>query len=253
MLGYDRPRKIRELIERLVSGTTPKLRDVYVRPMTGRTLMPKGGTRETQVNEFWLTRREALLIATQSETQRAWEMTETIVAVFEAVLDGKAPRVAHAPVAPAFSMQEMSVAIASAVSAAMMPVVETLRAEMRDLDRRVAHPQLPAPALTTIPETDLTAGTRYAREITSRITRAAHTAVAAEKGTFGKVRKEFEDRVRTAVGFPRDRGHRWENLPMSRLEEARLAVARIEGEVQDQAREHFRASQLRLIPGGANT
>jgi len=38
------------------------------------------------VTEYWLTRREALLIATQSDTPKAWEMTETIVDVFEAVI-----------------------------------------------------------------------------------------------------------------------------------------------------------------------
>lgn len=47
---------------------------------------PKGkGEREYEVDEFWLTKTQALLVATQSNTKRAWAMTETIVRVFEVV------------------------------------------------------------------------------------------------------------------------------------------------------------------------
>jgi len=82
-LGFERPRKVRELVRRMIQSG--KLRDVHVRPGVGRTSMPNGGTREVAVSEFWLTETQALLVATQSDTKRAWAMTEHIVAVFETV------------------------------------------------------------------------------------------------------------------------------------------------------------------------
>ena len=83
-LGYARPADIRELIKRMIRDG--KLNDVHQVRVARKW---EGQVAARPVDEFWLTRTEALLLATQSETPRAWSMTETIVDVFEAVLDDK--------------------------------------------------------------------------------------------------------------------------------------------------------------------
>lgn len=65
-LGFKTPRMIRKLVKRMVAEG--KLRALDVRSTVERTQMPTGGTRETTVNEFWLTREQTLLVATQSDT-----------------------------------------------------------------------------------------------------------------------------------------------------------------------------------------
>lgn len=79
-LGFARPRKIRELIETHVKGGD--LPGIHVRPTTGRTLMPKGGERETVVDAYWLTLEEALFITAKSDTKTANEVLKTIIRVF---------------------------------------------------------------------------------------------------------------------------------------------------------------------------
>lgn len=76
-LGFSRPRDIRALIKTMISAK--KLNDVAVRGLAPQTTGGRPG------REFWLTRTQALLVATQSDTPRAWAMTETIVRVFDAV------------------------------------------------------------------------------------------------------------------------------------------------------------------------
>ena len=86
-LGFSRPRAIRQLIKRMIAEA--KITGVCVRHTVRRTQMPTGGTRETTVEEFWLTREQALLVATQSDTPRAWKLTELMVKVFDAVLTAR--------------------------------------------------------------------------------------------------------------------------------------------------------------------
>lgn len=85
LLGFDRPRDIRKIIKRMIRDG--KLSDIRVCATVARTTMPGGGVREVPVREFWLTREQALLVATQSDTPRAWELTETMVTIFDAVLE----------------------------------------------------------------------------------------------------------------------------------------------------------------------
>lgn len=85
MLGFERPRNIRKLILRMINDG--KLRGVDVRSSVERTSMPRGsGVRETTVDAFWLTREQCLLVATQSNAPNAWNLTELMIKVFEAVL-----------------------------------------------------------------------------------------------------------------------------------------------------------------------
>lgn len=50
------------------SGETPY---VHVRSTVERTSMPRGGTRDVEVDEFWLTEREALLVCAASDAPNA--------------------------------------------------------------------------------------------------------------------------------------------------------------------------------------
>lgn len=78
-LGFARPRKIRELIQRLV--VTGDLSGVHVRPTVGRREL-SGNTVETTVNEYWLTLEEALFVTAKSDTKTANEILKAIIRVF---------------------------------------------------------------------------------------------------------------------------------------------------------------------------
>lgn len=80
-LGFERPRKIRDLIKRMERAG--KLSNINHRPTVGRRAEGQVAARPT--TEYWLTKTQALLVATQSDTPRAWALTETIVRVFESV------------------------------------------------------------------------------------------------------------------------------------------------------------------------
>ena len=81
VLGYDRPRKIRELIAHMVDTT--ELAGIYVRPSVGRTSMPRGGEREDVVNEYWLDKIEALLVVMQSNAANAPPMRRRIAVAYD--------------------------------------------------------------------------------------------------------------------------------------------------------------------------
>lgn len=79
-LGFSKPRDIRELIARHAeSGDLPL---IHVRPTVRRTSMPRGGERETTVNEYWLTLEEALFVTAKSDTKTANEILKAIIKVF---------------------------------------------------------------------------------------------------------------------------------------------------------------------------
>lgn len=86
-LGYARPRKIRDLIERLVSEE--KMSAIMVRPTVGQTSGGRPG------REYWLTREQAILVIAKSETETAYLLLNEVVNVFIAFLDGARPSIAH--------------------------------------------------------------------------------------------------------------------------------------------------------------
>ena len=86
-LDYDRPRKIRELIERLRDAD--EIPGVHMRPAVGRIeIGPKHARRirEDVVNEYWLDEIEALLVVMQSDAPAAKAMRRRIAEVFRAAL-----------------------------------------------------------------------------------------------------------------------------------------------------------------------
>lgn len=86
-LGYDRERAIRDLIKR--QRDKGEIPDVHVRRTVRRTQMPTGGVRETVVEEFWLTEREALLVCSASDAPNAGTVRAALVDLFIAWRRGK--------------------------------------------------------------------------------------------------------------------------------------------------------------------
>ncbi len=85
-LGYDRPRKIRELIRSMAE--TGELSGVRMRPAVGR-IEKRGaiqGVEERAVDEYWLDRIEALLVVMRSDAPHAVPMRRVIADVFHKVL-----------------------------------------------------------------------------------------------------------------------------------------------------------------------
>lgn len=87
-LRFDRPRKIKELIERHMAA----LLKMGVCPTVGRTSGPQGG-RPTE--DFYLNRKQAIFITAKSETAEATEITIEIIEKFDAYERG----LTHAKVA----------------------------------------------------------------------------------------------------------------------------------------------------------
>lgn len=79
-LGYARPRDIRKLIERLMKEG--RLPGVYVRAIWRAREMPNGGTRQEEVQEYWLNERQALKVIAKSETDIADKILDQVNDVF---------------------------------------------------------------------------------------------------------------------------------------------------------------------------
>jgi len=119
-LGFENPYNIRKLIRSMVAAG--KLRDVEVLSVGEKTSGGRPG------KEFWLTREQALLVATQSGTPRAWAVVEVMARVFDAVLDMlRTP--ARGP-----DLGDLRAMLAEAVDRATEP----LRRELADLRERSA-------------------------------------------------------------------------------------------------------------------
>lgn len=81
-LGYDRPRKVRELIERIwPEGSRPNCR-----PAVGRQSTGNGASREYTVDEYWLTRAQVLRVVMRSTTPIADALQEEMARVLDLVL-----------------------------------------------------------------------------------------------------------------------------------------------------------------------
>jgi len=87
-LGYSRPRKVRELIERELKAKN--LNDIDVRPVVGRVTAGgrprKDGTAipsvEADVTEYWLTESAALFVASRSETKIGAAILHRLIAAW---------------------------------------------------------------------------------------------------------------------------------------------------------------------------
>lgn len=91
-LGFERPAKIRDMIKR----NSTKLLKLGVLPTVGKTSGDLGG-RPT--DEFYLNKKQAIFIAMKSETEKAFEVQEDIIRVYDAYMSGVAPVTASMPMA----------------------------------------------------------------------------------------------------------------------------------------------------------
>ena len=86
-LGFERPRKFRELVERLRNAGI--LNDIDCRPTVGRyNVGNRGGTREGV--EYHLSERGALIAIAKSETSIAHQITAQVIDVYLAVRSAQA-------------------------------------------------------------------------------------------------------------------------------------------------------------------
>jgi len=89
-LMYGRPRDIRPLIDRLEEHG--KIGAVFRRDAGARGKL-RGKSHETQiVSERWLSEEQALLVATQSNTARAWVLTRHMIRIFVLARHGLLPQ-----------------------------------------------------------------------------------------------------------------------------------------------------------------
>ncbi len=84
-LGYERPRKIRDLIERMVVAR--KLSNIHQCPTVGRW---PGQIAAVPITEYFLTESQALKVAAKSETEPADALLDEMIAVYVAARRGGA-------------------------------------------------------------------------------------------------------------------------------------------------------------------
>lgn len=82
-LGYARPRKVRELIER--EQKTGNLNDSDVRPVVGRSRTDgQNPAFGREVTEYWLTEEAALFVAARAETATGAQVLKALIVAYEA-------------------------------------------------------------------------------------------------------------------------------------------------------------------------
>lgn len=87
-LGLGRTRDVRKLIRRTWPGE--KIQQIHVRATVARTSMPRGGERETCVEEFWLTEAQVLRLCARSETTVADAILDDMIRVYMLARRGQA-------------------------------------------------------------------------------------------------------------------------------------------------------------------
>ncbi len=155
-LGYERPRKIRELIERLYPGYS----GLYVRDAVEVTPMPRGGARKTTVREAWLTEAQLLKVIARSETAIAEAILDEMIRVYMAVrrhLSQTIPVVGHARALPGrkgLPAPEVKSKLTAAETATLRAAAKTagmsvedfidraITTWVRDLETHRQHPEL---------------------------------------------------------------------------------------------------------------
>jgi hypothetical protein len=84
VLGFDRPRKIRELIERHMA----ELKTFGPSPQVG-AMVSLGSGAQREVKEYWLNEAQALLVCTRAETPAAQGVRRQLITIFIAWRHGK--------------------------------------------------------------------------------------------------------------------------------------------------------------------
>lgn len=156
-LGYDRPRDVRKLIARMIEEG--KFASCHVRDTVSRTwhdgsvlvrrsaeavAMPRGGEREQEVAEYWLTEAQALKVIAKSETKRADQILDEVIRVFILARRGLLPVDSpSAPVLPPATQDAL---------AALRGLVEALTALLGSTRPTAPDAHVPPPPAPTLDE-----------------------------------------------------------------------------------------------------
>jgi hypothetical protein len=138
-LGYERPRDIRELIKRMVEAG--ELPGISMRRMARRIEIRANVYRDQEVDEFWLTEEEAVLVAVSSRTPKAIAIKREVVHVFTLARRGQLPQQT-----PALGMSDVLHIVDQIVERTTAPMWEAIAA----LKSAVARPE-PAAAAAKSP------------------------------------------------------------------------------------------------------
>ena len=85
-LGYERPRDIRQLIERLIRAGN--LKDIRMRGAVQRIDLGQNRFRDDEVEEYWLTQKQALKVIMRSDAAMADAIQDEIIDVYVAYRQG---------------------------------------------------------------------------------------------------------------------------------------------------------------------
>jgi DNA segregation ATPase FtsK/SpoIIIE-like protein len=97
-LGFSQPRDLRKLIKRMIAqGRIPG--QVLQRATVARYESKPGVWQEREETQYHLTRKQALKVATQSKTEKADEITNEMIDVYDAAQRGLLQPVQQGPVA----------------------------------------------------------------------------------------------------------------------------------------------------------
>jgi hypothetical protein len=193
-LGYDRPRKFRELVSKMVESN--ELPGILVRPGYGRGRNQHGETSAVIVtNEFWLTEREALLVCARSEAPRAHEVRAMLVDVFIAYRRGQL-----APVIPS----ELGAAIAAL--SAQIASLASIHDRVAALEAVAPHARQPLGVIGRIGASVIRGRLRdYARLL----------EVPNKRGSRQSHLRAADQELRERIGYPMSRGSSWDMLDQS--------------------------------------
>jgi hypothetical protein len=96
-LGYERLATIRDLVKRLIR--TKKLKNVRCVRAVRTQSTGLGRSRNRAIDEFWLTKKQALKVILKAETDLADQVQDEMIDVFDAVMGGQfVPRWVAVPV-----------------------------------------------------------------------------------------------------------------------------------------------------------
>ena len=195
-LGYERPRKIRDLIDRLLREE--KLNDIHQRPAVGRRA---GQVAAQPVTEFWLTEAQALKVVAKSETAKADAILDEVIAVFIAARRGLLPQ---APPAGLTAEQ-------------LTEVLAPLLARIASLEAQGGRPCLG------------NGGARiHVLDPLREVARIEARAVGrTDDKTLRAMRMAAEETLRDRLSYPRKGGQSWAFFPQARLGELHCALARL--------------------------
>ena len=207
-LKYREPKAIRKLIKRLIEAGF--LSNISIRDTVSRIELPSGGVRETTVQEYYLTEAEALLVISRSETEVSTAIMQEVIDVYIAVrrglLSGQSPDQL---------VEVLSRKLEEKLTEKLGQVTDQLtvyRADAKNSETNLAirldHIERHKHGLM---------GAEDARELRRQMTEVAHQRIAlGEAGKFLSIYRSVDDAIRREVGYPNEKGAKWELCDVER-------------------------------------